>query len=108
MGTYGLVYFVRVTKDWRHLVEKGLGIDGQSVAAHFVMAMGCSGIARAADLANDVPCAHVVTLTHVALAQVGVGRRDALAMLHHNDLTIGALVAGEGHHAPRRRAHRRW
>ncbi len=78
------------------LVEVGGGVDGGVILAHFVVYVGAGRVAAFSELADRLTSAHGVACFNQPLVEMGVGGRDAVAVVDDYNVSVVTLHAGKG------------
>ncbi len=81
-------------------------IDWSVVDANFIVEVWPGGSAAQADIADGIATMDLLPRSDREAGKVAVARRDAVAMVHHDELAVSALEIGEGNYAIRRCDHR--
>ena len=74
------------------------GVDAMAVLFYLVVEVGKRGPPRRTDPPDDVPAAHLLSLAHEALLQMGKPGDEAVSMRQLDDLSIRAPLTRERHH----------
>src|SRR6267154_1281749 len=83
-----------------------VGIDRSVVDSNFVVEVRTGGASAEADVADSVAAVDLLSRSDCKTGKVAVAGRDAVAMVHGDELAVSALELREGNYAIRRRDHR--
>src|SRR5882762_8276835 len=79
-----------------------VGIDRSVVDANFVVKVRTSGTSAQADVADGVAAMDLLSGSDCKTGKVAVAGRDAVAMVHGDELAVSALELREGDYTIRR------
>ena len=83
--------------------EVFVGIYGSIVDAHFVMKMWTGGTPAESDIADRIATMNVLAGCNCEAGQMAITRGDAVAMIHHYELSVPAHEIRKSNYAIRRR-----